>query len=397
MTQEELKALIDKYLAEELSEQEFHALWTALQEPGSEEVWLDKIRDTWENPVYQGLSDDNKRQEVLEKLLPVLTANAAIPEPAAGRRVMAKLISASSYWWAAAVILMICCAGGYYFFLRSSRQQPVLVTNDTTYKNDIAPGGNRALLTLSDGSTVPLDSAGNQLIHQGTTTIQQNNGQLQYKAAAGTAGIGYNTLTTPRGGQFRVRLPDGTRVWLNAASSIRYPTAFEGKERRVTITGEAYFEIAGNAAMPFVVNIDNRADVEVLGTHFNINAYRDEAAINTTLLEGKIRVKGTVLNPGQQASLAANGQMRVLNDVDTMQVVAWKEGWFQFHTASLQEVMRQMARWYDIEINYQGNIDDVTFEGRMQRDLSLTQVLRILEKYHVRFRIEGKTITVLPG
>jgi ferric-dicitrate binding protein FerR (iron transport regulator) len=169
----------------------------------------------------------------------------------------------------------------------------------------------------------------------------------------------------------------------------------------VEVTGEAYFEVAKNAVMPFRVNVDNRAEVEVLGTHFNINAYHDEAAINTTLMEGKVKVSanhlpGAVLQPGQQASLAAAGALQVLNEVDTAQIIAWKEGWFQFHMATLPDVMRQLSRWYDVEVSYPANIPDRTFEGRMQQDLTLAQVLKILERYQVHFHIEDRKITVLP-
>ena len=399
MTQAELKKLIDKYLTEDLSQEEFQLLWTTLQQPEHKDTWMEMIHGVWENPAYHSLADDAAKQRVLEQLRPALTENTSAPH---GRKPLIRRLAASNTWWAAAVAILIACAGAWYLLSPQSKTQLAVNKTDTTrYKNDVAPGTNKAILTLGDGSTVTLDSTANQLIRQGSTAIQQQKGLLQYKSSGANIGISYNTLTTPRGGKFRIVLPDGTGVWLNAASSIRYPVAFTGKERRVEISGEAYFEVAQHAAMPFIVSVNNKTEIEVLGTHFNINAYQDEAAINTTLLQGKVRVSagalpGTILQPGQQASLNTAGTMKVLNDIDTMQIIAWKEGWFQFHMASLPDVMRQVSRWYDVDVSYPANIPDRAFEGRIQQDLTLTQMLKILERYQVHFHVEGQKITVLP-
>ena len=392
MTQAELKELIDKYLAEDLTEEEFQHLWATLQEPAHKDTWMEMIGGVWDNPVYNNLANDAAKQKVLNQLRPVLTQPVRKP-------LLLRWMVNKSARWAAAVLLLVCGAGAWYFLSRPAKTALTTNTNNIAY--DVAPGSNKAVLTLGDGSTLTLDSAGNRVIQQGNTAINQRSGLLQYQASGTAASVSYNTLTTPRGGKFRIVLPDGTRVWLNAASSIRYPTAFTGKERKVEVTGEAYFEVAKNAVMPFRVNVDNKAEIEVLGTHFNINAYPDEAAINTTLLEGKVKVSaghlpGTLLQPGQQASLAAAGALQVLNDVDTTQIIAWKEGWFQFHMATLPDVMRQLSRWYDVEVSYPANIPDRAFEGRMQQDLTLAQVLKILERYQVHFHIEDRKITVLP-
>lgn len=402
MTQEELRVLIEKYLTEDLTQQEFKLLWSALKEPANKKIWMEMIQQAWENPMYHGLSDEHIKEKALDRLRPLLTQEAISPMIPAPKTLGVRWLARGGAWWAAAVFVIMCAVGGYLLFSDRKEPQQAGNTAGTFVKNDVAPGSNKALLTLSDGSTVPLDSAGNQLIRQGATTIRQHNGVLQYKAQGVESGMAYNTLTTPRGGQFKIVLPDGTKVWLNAASSVRYPIAFTQAERRVKITGEVYFEVAGNAAKPFMVDVNGATEVEVLGTHFNINAYKDEAAINTTLLEGKVRVNtnqqpGVILKPGQQASLSTNGTLQVFKDVDTTQVIAWKDGWFQFHLANLPEVMRQVARWYDVEVIYKGDITDAVFEGKIQRDLTLAQMLKILEKYHVRFHVEGKTITVLPG
>lgn len=204
----------------------------------------------------------------------------------------------------------------------------------------------------------------------------------------------FNTMRTPRGGEYRLQLPDGSKVWLNAASSITYPNIFTGDTRSVEITGEAYFEVAKDAARPFKVQAGNMK-VEVLGTHFNINAYPGEPVIKTTLLEGAVRIQDAVLKPGQQASLAATGQFRVEDDVETEEVMAWKNGFFQFNDADMPTVMRQLENWYDITVAYEGRVPKRSFGGAIQRSLPLSKVLDILEENNVRFKIEGRNITVM--
>ncbi|GEP96112.1 FecR family protein [Chitinophaga cymbidii] len=300
------------------------------------------------------------------------------------------------YWWAAAAVLLLIAAGSLLWPRPSERaaitaQQPV---------NDAPPGGSKATLTLADGSVVTLDSAGNQVLQQGNTAVRQQGGQLSYDAQGDASTISYNTLRTPRGGQFQVKLPDGTKVWLNAASSISYPTAFQGRERMVQVTGEAYFEVTKDAAMPFRVKVNELATIEVLGTNFNINAYEDEAAIYTTLLEGAVRVrKGTqsaTLRPGQQAQIDAG--IKVVKDADIEKAVAWKNGVFDFRNARLKDVMRELARWYDITVVYQGNVPEREFWGKMGRNLTLSQVLKGIEGTGVNFEIQdnGKKLVVLP-
>ena len=300
--------------------------------------------------------------------------------------------------WAAAVLILVLGAGTYFFLQKTpappiARVQPV---------NDATPGTNKAILTLADGSKVTLDSAGNQIIQLGTTAIQQQGGQLQYSAQGGETSVSYNTLTTPRGGQFQVKLPDGTKVWLNAASTLRYPTAFTGKERKVEINGEAYFEIAKNAAMPFIVDIlsgqgEKEGTVQVIGTHFNINAYSDEATIKTTLLEGAVRIlkNGSIsmLFPGQQAVIDGES-LHVIKDGNTDEAVAWKNGIFNFEGNDIQSVMRQIARWYDVDIKYE-NISTAHFMGTISRNVNMSEVLNMIALTGaVHFKVEGRTITV---
>ena len=301
-------------------------------------------------------------------------------------------------WWPAAAAAMVLGIAALGYFRTKPAGAPLQPSVSSVA--DIAPGGNKALLTLADGSVVTLDSAGNQVIQQGGTRISQSGGQLRYEGAEGQAPV-WNKLSTPRAGQFRITLPDGTRVWLNAASSIRYPTAFAGNERKVEITGEVYFEVTPDALKPFRVDADRRSTIEVLGTSFNISAYNDETLLKTTLLEGKVKVAAKngpaqELRPGQQAQQAVSGNIVVSNDVDPAEVLAWKEGWFQFNQAALPEVMRQLSRWYDVEVKYAGPVPDRVFEGKIQRDLTLVQVLRILEKSGVHTKLEGKQLILIP-
>jgi ferric-dicitrate binding protein FerR (iron transport regulator) len=302
---------------------------------------------------------------------------------------------------AAAAVLVLLAAAGWWLRGGSSR-----VPAPAQAIHKVVPGGDRALLTLADGTVIPLDSAANgTLALQGGVTIQKlDSGGLAYSAAPGNAdaAVTYNTLATPRGGQFRLTLPDGSRVWLNAASSIRYPTAFTGGERKVELTGEAYFEVEGNADMPFRVALQGGGEVRVLGTHFNINAYADEALQKTTLLEGAVSVTSAgsqkTLRPGQQAQVQPGNSAGdiAVRDTDVEEVVAWKNGYFQFNQADLGAVMRQIARWYDVEVSYEGRIPQRKFWGDISRDAGIAEVLKVLESSSVRFRIEGKKIIVTP-
>jgi transmembrane sensor len=312
---------------------------------------------------------------------------------------------------AAAIIILISISA--YFFNRSTKNEIVKIEpvqelkKDVLPKNDVLPGGNKAILTLANGSQIVLDSAANGILaQQGNTVIKLTNGQVVYKGAGNQSNeVLYNTMGTPRGGQYRLILPDGSMVWLNAVSSIRFPTAFTGKERKVEITGEAYFEIAKDISRPFRVLVtppsgNEGMEVVVLGTHFNINAYKDEPTINTTLLEGSVKVtKGTsltIIKPGQQTQLNNSGVIRVIPDADVAEAVAWKDGRFEFKDADLKTILRQVMRWYDVDVEYQGNIPDRYFTAAISRDKTLSVVLKILKLSDIDFKLEGKKLTVTP-
>ncbi len=311
---------------------------------------------------------------------------------------------------AAAITILILLSAGYWMFSsKPSKQETTTTLSETKSENDIAPGGNRAVLTLADGSPVILDSVSNGIIgHQGNTKVQKlNNGLLVYvingRQVSENDETFYNKITTPRGGQYQVTFTDGTKVWLNAASSIRFPVVFIGKYRKVEITGEAYFEVAKNKAMPFKVKANN-SEIEVLGTHFNVSAYNDEAEIKATLLEGKVKVSAldsdnklpAVLEPGEQAAINKEGKIDIKNNADTEEVMAWMNGYFQFKSADLKTILRQIARWYDVDIEYKENAN-MLFTGQLTRNENVSKVLsKLALTGEVHFKIEGKKIIVSP-
>lgn len=276
---------------------------------------------------------------------------------------------------------------GIYFYLNQfsvSENKTELVENI----KDIQPGSNKAIL---------IDASGNQEdLHEEVFVVAEHDANLIENGK-----VSYNTVLTPKGGQYQVILSDGTHVWLNAASSLKYPVSFSGKERKVEISGEAYFEVAHNSAKPFKVVSDNQV-VEVLGTHFNVNTYLDEPAVKTTLLEGSVKVSsllenntsGLILKPGEQAIHTV--QHIIKTQTDTEQVIAWKNGFFQFENASLESVMRQIARWYDLDVEYNGKISKRVFNGKVYRNMSLSKVLSVLSFSKVNYKVDNKRLIIMP-
>ena len=298
---------------------------------------------------------------------------------------------------AVAASVLVAIGIGTFVAFQNKDEAPVMIVSKP--KSDKAPGKTGAILTLSDGSKIVLDSLGNGLIaNQNNTTVSKKNGGLVYKSGNNSELV-YNTMTTPRARQFNLELSDGTKVWLNASSSLTFPTSFASNERKVILTGEAYFEVAKDKNRPFRVSV-NEMQVNVLGTHFNINAYDDEAAINTTLLEGSVllseKSQKVLLKPGQQAQKQKKGTIVVNNKVNIDEVMGWKNGVFYFENANLQTVLREISRWYDVDVVFEKGVPVRTFEGEIQRNLKLSQVLKILEKNKVHFKIDGNVLRVQP-
>ncbi len=310
-------------------------------------------------------------------------------------------------WVAAAAIFIALLASAGYFLIFNKTSDKIAGRVDTSSrisKNDVAPGGNKAILTLGDGSTIVLDSAQNGVLTQqgNSKVIKLDNGQLAYKLTKSNEElkIEYNSVTTPQGGQYQLVLSDGSKVWLNASSSIRFPSVFKGHERDVEITGEVYFEVAHNTEKPFHVKA-NGMDVQVLGTHFNINAYEDENIIKTTLLEGSVKVnKGslsTLIVPGEQARIVKTlNKIMVRDGINMDEVVAWKNGYFDFEGSDFENIAKQLSRWYDVDVIYKRTIDEL-FYAKISRNTKLSVVLKALELTgKVHFEIEGKKVIVLP-
>jgi len=332
-------------------------------------------------------------------------------------------------WFRYAAAIIIVFGIGAYLWNIQKEKPSVATTNDPApVQNDVAPGGDKAILTLADGTTIILDSAGNGLLaKQGETNITKKDGSIIYDAKkylpseGGGGGLVYNTMRTPRGGQYQLTLPDGTQVWLNAESSITYPTAFTAKTRQVSITGEAYLEVAKDKTKPFIVKVSRAGgaareadggglEIEVLGTRFNVSAYADEPNTSTTLLEGSVRLTSHVslftnknstattltLQPGQQGQLKPGQQLSLVTNPDLEQVMAWKNGLFLMSNTDLPAIMRQISRWYDVEVVFEQKPDGETFGGGISRNYPLSEILDLLEDSGVEFRLEGKTLYVRP-
>lgn len=293
----------------------------------------------------------------------------------------------------AAAVILIAGAGLFYY---ASQSNGLITDLSFSKAQDIAPGSNKAVLTLGNGQTIVLTDAKNgELATENSAVIKKTGeGELVYQETATEAPTVYNTITTPRGGQYTLTLSEGTKVVLNAASSLKYPTAFNGKNRTVELVGEGYFEVTHNKAKPFRV-ISKGQTVEVLGTHFNINAYADEPNVKTTLVEGSVNVNGQLIKPNQQAILTDHSGITVV-DVDANAIVAWKDGLFRFDHTDIKTLMRQIARWYDVEVVYEGSIKEEQFFGKIERSYTLSEVLKLLELNKVHVKLDGKKIIVSP-
>lgn len=310
----------------------------------------------------------------------------------------------------AASLFLLLSIGGYFYFSDTKTVQQNQISQNKTH--DIAPGGNKAVLTLADGSKIVLNDAKNGVLaSQGNLSISKNKeGQVVYQVLenknSNQKDEVYNTITTPRGGQYQINLPDGTKVWLNAASTLKFPLAFNKNERRVELTGEAYFEVNPLASskiksgkVPFIVKSQSQ-EVEVLGTHFNVNAYSDEIDTRTTLLEGSVKIvqrgsqNSKLLKPGQQSVV---DKTITISNVDADQAIDWQKGYFSFDNESVESIMRKISRWYNVDVEYKDNIRYRKFAGRISKFENVSQILRIMEKTKViHFKIEEGRITVMP-
>ncbi|MFY7899242.1 MAG: FecR family protein, partial [Chitinophagaceae bacterium] len=296
--------------------------------------------------------------------------------------------------YAFAAIVLGVVIGTFIF----TKKEEKATTVNTTISNKpiIQPGGKKAILVIENGTNILLDETKNGLLKTNSiANIQQNNHQLNYTANSHLTEQQFHTITTPNGGEYELVLADGTKVWLNAASSLRFPTNFTSNTRTVTLSGEAYFEVTPNKNKPFIVET-GKSTIHVLGTNFNVMNYPNESAIKTTLLEGSVSVhhsnQTAKLLPGNQAII--NKEKIETLPVDVEEVVAWKNGLFTFHKSDLKTIMKQLARWYDVEVSYVGIIPEKRFVGDINRNSNLSEVLKILATSGIKFTVEGKKIIV---
>lgn len=395
MEQLRLTYLFNSYYNKTASDQERAEFLAIVSGSQHDEQLRALLTDKWLAYQHKGeISDAGQTDQMLSAILQ--------SEPGVSRHVkMSQPLKQIMRYSTAAVIFLV-MATGIYLWLAPQSSAPKtaqLVKNE--YQETIVQGGKKAILTLGDGSEVVLDTVNQNLaIRQGNARVsKQNLSTLAYHTEQSSVRqVVYNTLSTPKGGQYQVILPDQTKVWLNSASSIRFPTQFRGKERRVTVTGEAYFEVSKNPDMPFKITASH-TEVEVLGTHFNLMAYSDEGSVNTFLLEGSVRVRSRsetkVLVPGQESRVSKDGKLRI-GTAEEDEVLAWKNGWFNFNKCDIQMVMRQIARWYDVEVEYRGQIPAGHFSGVVSQANEISKVLDILRTGGVNFKTEGRKIIVLP-
>lgn len=377
--------LLDKYLSGEASpeeEQQLLNFYGSFQR--SDENHRDRdsslLDDKIYNRILEGIASEN----------PVRNSSA---------RIFRRLSVAATIVVAAAVSL--------YFYTKEEKAEPEYFT-EINPQNDIAPGNNKAILTLADGSKISLDDAAKGFVaSQGSTSITKTeDGQIVYlKNQEGISGANgasaANTIQTPKGGRYKISLPDGSKVWLNSASALTYPTAFSKLERKVKLRGEAYFEIARNKSLPFRVESNSQV-VEVLGTHFNINSYEDEDYIKTTLLEGSVRVilnsskpNAQLLKPGEQSLTSASKSDIKVQHTDTEKAIAWKNGYFKFKNTPIKEIMKEIERWYDVELVYDGKLAPDEFTGYISTDVKISGVLKMLEESGgIKFTVKGRKLKV---
>ncbi|MEP7374695.1 MAG: FecR domain-containing protein [Chitinophagaceae bacterium] len=399
-----ISALITKFLNNDLDEE------------GKNELAAWKEKDEDNRRLFEKLTNED---QLFNAVSETYTVKANIYDklkqnvPELNEANTGKVVSMQRFSWrrmtATAAIILAIASGAYLWVWRDKKQQ--IVKNDTQVAapvNDVEPGRDGAILKLANGQEIILDSAANGgLARQGNTSINKQGSLLAYNSGdTKNSEALYNTLSTPIGRQFRLILPDGSKIWLNAASVITYPTAFIGKERNVTVKGEVYMEVAKDASKPFRVHIlptsgnGEETTVEVLGTSFNINGYGDELAVRTTLLEGSVKImKGksiALLKPGQQA-FVDNNKIGVKNNADIEKETAWKNGLFYFTNDKLKNIMQQISRWYDVDVVYEdGDVQNIGISGKIERNANLSEMLKILTYLNVEYRIEGRKL-ILSG
>lgn len=389
--------LLQKYLNKTCSREELDALVEWAKE--NPQQLRSDLESYWNDITVESTGRDRLFEKIMQQAEEIGNAEK---ENATKVITISKRTATRRRWLNVAAAALFVIAGSTIWYLinmNSSSAEKQIISKNNTDK-ELMPGSNRAILTLGDGSRIILDSANNGAISKqgNVTVIKLDNGSLAYDKNNGKQEVMYNTISTPRGGQYKLELADGTNVWLNAESSLVYPTSFSGEERKVTLTGEGYFEVAHDATKPFHVVV-GEMKVNVLGTHFNVNAYKDDGGVKTTLLQGSVDVEANhqdlKIKPGQQAE-AESGFVSLHNDVNLDAVMAWKNGNFLFDRAGIHTVMNQIKRWYDVDVEYRGNVTE-HFGGTISRNVNASELFKMLEMTGgVHFEIEGRRVIVMP-
>nr|WP_249665379.1 FecR family protein [Mucilaginibacter sp. Bleaf8] len=400
MTNNRLSSLIQQLADNTISKDDFQELMAYLKLPGNDKDIMPGMDKVWDSINYTNANVDSSAvNEAYQKLL---AKDLFHKEPSNIRPLK------PWYKAVAAAVALIGIGIGAYFYIASKQPASIAIR----YENDVRPGTDKATLTLADGRSINLTNITNgDLAEQsGIHIIKTHTGQLVYEfkgnADSPTNASIVNTITTPKGGQYQVILPDGSKVWLNTASSLKFPVKFNAHERRVQLAGEAYFEVAKDVRRPFRV-VDNRQVVEVLGTHFNIHGYTDEQNINTTLIEGSVKVsllagnanvksnQSLIIKPGQQA--VSNNIRLSVRPADTEEVLAWKNGLFLYNNQTLDIIMKQVSRWYDVDVVYEDDdLKNQVFSGSLSRFKNISELLEVLETTgSVHFKIEGRRVTAM--
>lgn len=386
--------LFDRYVKNSCSKDELQEFFQLIKKRDQDTDVQEALRDIWNDTGTEQTHSEEEWESIYLTIL-ALSAKDNVK------------LSSSTTWRkiAVAATIIIGVSAGLFAYMNRSESSDLTTLTPALAGNKIDPGGNKATLTLADGTKVILDSSEKGLIanQAGVQVLKAANGQIIYNiednSTAGSSSM-FNTIETPKGGEFQLVMPDGTRIWLNAMSSLTYPLSFNGRERKITLKGEAYFEVAKSKHIPFIVRSGNQT-VQVLGTHFNINSYSNQKLIETTLLEGAVRVSSIIsgntayLKPGQQSRMQSDSFEVKAVDVD--EAIAWKNGNFVFNKCELEDIMKQLSRWYDIEVVYQNEeVKHYLFSGTVSRFKDAAEILGVLELTRlVHFKIEGRRVIVM--
>ena len=394
MYESRLEYLLNRYMQSSCTEQEEEELMKLLSNSSSKDQVKRIIENVIEHTHEEVEMSEGSASSILASILekgqtPIMTAEE-------------KPRSIPIWIKVAAAAMLVFIAGASYWMNSNDNAAMTVRTAQTEEQNvkPVVPGGNHALLKLANGEIIVLDTMEDGTINYGGTKIRKANGILDFTNAKveDNASLTYNVLSTPRGGQYKCLLPDGTQAWLNAESTLRFPSSFSGAEtRNVEVTGEVYFEVKSDKQKPFIAKAHDMT-VQVLGTHFNLNAYMDEPIIKTSLLEGSIKLNSTggskLLKPGEQGVVDVGSGKVKITQPDMVEVVAWKNGLFHFDGADLYTIMGQIGRWYDVEVEFDGNIEPRVFAGKISRNAELKEVLQILELSNVKLILDGRKIIV---